>query len=155
MTELSDFIASYAGLKESDYTASSWKTYADKLTEAKALVANDDATQTQVDDMVTALTAAKNGLEKKVENPAPVPPQKAGWRQEGNKWYFTESSGKTVTGWKKFGKWYLFDNSGAMQTGWQKVKGKWYYLADSGAMLTGRQKIGGKWYRFAPSGAML
>ena len=150
---LEALIASYAGLVETGYTAASWKAYADKLAEAKALAANDDATQTQVDDMVTALTAAKNGLEKKAENPEPVPPQKAGWRQEGNKWYFTESSGKTVTGWKKLGKWYYFGSDGAMKTGWFEANGKWYFAESSGAMVTGWKKLG-KWYYFGSDGAM-
>ena len=226
MTALKALIASYAGLAEADFTAESWKAYADKLTEANALVSNENATQTQVNQMVTALTAAKNALVEKSEEPnpptvdknkltaaiqtaekltsnaytseswqvfdavyklakaiagdpnvsqavvdaqiaaleaakaslkpaqpEPKPQPKTGWQQKGNRWYFIESSGKTVTGWKKLGKWYYFGSDGAMKTGWFEANGKWYFAESSGAMVTGWKKLG-KWYYFGSDGAM-
>lgn len=61
-----------AGLKQSDYTADSWKAFQDALDKAKTVQKNDNATQEQVDDAVKALTDAKNGLKK------PTPSQPSG-----------------------------------------------------------------------------
>ena len=44
-------------------------------------------------------------------------------------WYWFDTSGAMVTGWKKIGGlWYYFNRGGAMQTGWVKYYEKWYYL---------------------------
>jgi len=58
-----------------------------------------------------------------------------------SKYYYIESNGYAVSGWKQIGtKWYYFDENGsdtaaandhaygAMITGWQKVGNYWYYL---------------------------
>lgn len=59
-----------AGLKETDYTADSWKDFDKALTDAKAVLANETATQETVDNAARALAAARDGL-KKAEEPAP------------------------------------------------------------------------------------
>ena len=55
-------ISSAAALTESDYTSESWSKVSAALETAKALQTNPNATQKQVDDAVTALNAAIEGL---------------------------------------------------------------------------------------------
>lgn len=57
------------GLNESDYTAESWKPFAEALAAAQALLEKDGATQAEVDAAVDALTKAADGLQK--TQPAP------------------------------------------------------------------------------------
>ena len=57
------------GLNESDYTAESWKPFAESLAAAQALLEKDGATQAEVDAAVDALTKAADGLQK--AQPAP------------------------------------------------------------------------------------
>lgn len=59
--------ASAGRMKESDYTADSWKAFQTELTKGQALLENDaiaSLTQAQVDAQTTALTTAKNNLVK-------------------------------------------------------------------------------------------
>lgn len=56
-------------LTESDYTAESWKPFAEALAAAQALLEKDGATQAEVDAAVDALTKAADGLQK--AQPAP------------------------------------------------------------------------------------
>ena len=58
-----------SSLIESDYTAESWKPFAEALAAAQALLEKDGATQTEVDAAVDALTKAADGLQK--TQPAP------------------------------------------------------------------------------------
>lgn len=57
------------GLIESDYTAESWKPFAEALAAAQVLLEKDGATQAEVDAAVDALTKAADGLQK--TQPAP------------------------------------------------------------------------------------
>lgn len=56
----------------SKYTADSWKTFADAMSHAKAIIADDSATQQDVDNALKALTDAYAGLTEKTPEPAPV-----------------------------------------------------------------------------------
>lgn len=58
----------------SKYTADSWKTFADAMAHAKAVIASDSATQQDVDAALGALTSARDGLTEKGEvKPDPKP----------------------------------------------------------------------------------
>ena len=58
----------------SKYTADSWKTFADAMAHAKAVIADDSATQQDVDAALGALTSARDGLTEKGEvKPDPKP----------------------------------------------------------------------------------
>lgn len=83
-------------------------------------------------------------------------PVQAAWQQKGNSWYYTDASGKPVTGWVlDGGKWYYMNSSGAMVTGWVSEGGKWYYMNSSGAMVTGWLQLGSTWYYMNASGVMV
>ena len=56
----------------SKYTADSWKTFADAMAHAKAVIADDSATQQDVDNALKTLTDAYAGLTEKTPEPAPV-----------------------------------------------------------------------------------
>lgn len=88
-----------------------------------------------------------------------------GWVQEGDKWYYINSTGGRTAGWvQSGGKWYYLKSDGSMATGWQLVKNaasgvsRWYYLEESGAMHMGwlQDSSSGteKWYYFNGAGAM-
>lgn len=65
---LQKLIAQYAGLKEEDFTAATWKAYQAALDEAKAAVAdNSNLDQAAVDALEEALTKAKEELEEAEE----------------------------------------------------------------------------------------
>lgn len=63
-TALNDLIAQYSGLNAKDYTAESWKTFADALENAKAVAAKENASQGEINQAVARLTAAHAGLVK-------------------------------------------------------------------------------------------
>ncbi|MBT1181461.1 FIVAR domain-containing protein [Bifidobacterium sp. CP2] len=67
-TKLAAKIAEVEGekLDESKYTADSWKAYADALAAAKTVNDDANATQSQVDDALAKLTAARDGLKEGV-----------------------------------------------------------------------------------------
>lgn len=58
------------GLAEADYTAESWKAFAEALTAAQLTLEKTDATQAEVDTALDALTKAYDGLQK--AEPAPT-----------------------------------------------------------------------------------
>lgn len=71
----------------------------------------------------------------------------------GGKWYYFDSSGKMLTGWKDFGTrddntkiWRYFTETTASTYGANQNES-----AVMGEMLTGWQKLGGKWYYLSPS----
>ena len=64
-TALSAAVAAAEALNESDYTVDSWTVLADALTQAKALIAKEDATQEEVDAAVTELNTAIETLVRK------------------------------------------------------------------------------------------
>ena len=152
-TKLLEILKTVKDLKAGDYTVDSWQAF-DAVRKLAETVAEDlNVSQGMIDRMTEALDKAKGALLKKSGNPAPPPAEKTGWHQVNGKWYFSESSGAMVTGWKKLGKWYYFGTDGAMKTGWYQVNGKWYFSESSGAMVTGWKKLG-KWYYFGTDGAM-
>ncbi|SCW35275.1 Glucan-binding domain-containing protein (YG repeat) [Ruminococcaceae bacterium YRB3002] len=52
--------------------------------------------------------------------------------------------------------WFYTNSDGTAVKGWKKISGKWYYFNPDqyGAMVTGIRKIGSETYAFASSGAM-
>ena len=68
LTALKAAIQEAEGKNESDYTASSWKTFAKALEEAKAAAADNTVTQEAADLARTNLLKAANALVKKVKN---------------------------------------------------------------------------------------
>ena len=64
-------------LNQNDYTADSWKAYADALAAAKQVVKDPAATAPQVTAALNKLTAAHDGLAKKDSGEKPEP-QKPG-----------------------------------------------------------------------------
>lgn len=58
-----------AKLKESDYTADSWAAFVKALDAAKAVLANDNATQEEINDATGALFKAEEALVKKAGTP--------------------------------------------------------------------------------------
>ena len=63
-------------LNQNDYTADSWKAYADALAAAKQVVKDPAATAPQVTAALNKLTAAHDGLAKKDSGEKPEPQQK-------------------------------------------------------------------------------
>ena len=63
-TELNNLITQYSGLNEKDYTAESWKVFANALENAKAVSAKENASQAEIDRAIAALTSARAGLVK-------------------------------------------------------------------------------------------
>lgn len=61
---LADAKQGVAGLNESDYTPESWKALQAAIAAANAVLANKDATQSDVDTAVDTLAAAYKGLAK-------------------------------------------------------------------------------------------
>ena len=62
--ELQDLVDSTADLVEEKYTEESWSALQDALDKANAVLANDNATQEEVDEAYDNLQAAINGLEE-------------------------------------------------------------------------------------------
>ena len=58
-----------AKLKESDYTADSWAAFVKALDAAKAVLANDNATQEEINNATGALFKAEEALVKKAGTP--------------------------------------------------------------------------------------
>ncbi|PLS24038.1 immunoglobulin-like domain-containing protein [Bifidobacterium imperatoris] len=56
-------------LNENDYTADSWKTFADALAKAQAVLKKSDATQAEINDALKALNDAQSKLVKDVTKP--------------------------------------------------------------------------------------
>ena len=65
-TELNKLVSSVEELKKSDYTEKSWNSFETELKEAKDILAKEAPTQSEVDEAVEHLTAAKNALDKYV-----------------------------------------------------------------------------------------
>lgn len=63
-TELNNLITQCSGLNEKDYTAESWKVFANALENAKAVSAKENASQAEIDQAIAALTSARAGLVK-------------------------------------------------------------------------------------------
>ena len=71
-----------AKLKESDYTADSWAAFVKALDAAKAVLANDNATQEEINNATGALFKAEEALVKKAGTPTkPGKPSQPGPRR--------------------------------------------------------------------------
>ena len=62
--DLQELVDKYSELKEKDYTADSWKGYQEAMDTAKKVLADEDATQEEVD---AASTVLKNAVDKLVK----------------------------------------------------------------------------------------
>ena len=78
--ELSALINKAEALKADDYTEESWNVLQEALENAKKMMANTEATQEEVNEVVSALSKAIDSLEKK-----PVAPGEDNKPGEGNK----------------------------------------------------------------------
>ena len=72
-TQLKELVSSVEDLKKSNYTEKSWSNFETELNEAKELLAKEAPTQSEVDEAVEHLTAAKNALDKYVYGTANLP----------------------------------------------------------------------------------
>lgn len=63
-SDLQELVDKYSELKEKDYTADSWKGYQEAMDTAKKVLADEDATQEEVD---AASTVLKNAVDKLVK----------------------------------------------------------------------------------------
>ena len=72
--ELQKAVDEAAALKAEDYTAGSWEPFEAALDDAREVLADDDATQEQVDDALAALTDARGALKKPEAKPDPDQP---------------------------------------------------------------------------------
>ena len=69
-TALDSEIARAEALKESDYISSTWASFKEALTLAKAIKANVNATATEVENALNGLKATIDSLDKKTDNSA-------------------------------------------------------------------------------------
>ena len=76
------------------------------------------------------------------------------YKTSSGKYYYTDSSGKKVTGWQTIdGNKYYFGSDGCMWTGWLKLGGDYYYLGTDGKAVIGKTiEIDGVSYTFGNDG---
>ncbi len=86
----------------SKYTADSWKTFADAMAHAKAVIADDSATQQDVDKALKALTDAYAGLTEKTPEPAPVSKSELDKKIKAIETEKLDGSKYTAESWKAF-----------------------------------------------------
>ena len=86
----------------SKYTADSWKTFADAMAHAKAVIADDSATQQDVDKALKALTDAYAGLTEKPPEPAPVSKSELDKKIKAIEAEKLDGSKYTAESWKAF-----------------------------------------------------
>lgn len=84
----------------------------------------------------------------------------AGWKQDGNGWYYVKSSGaKAANEWLTLdGASYWFDSNTYMAKGWRQVNGTWYFLRSDGTMAKNQWEEvaeNGQWFYLGPDGGML
>ena len=72
--ELQKAVDEATALKAEDYTAGSWEPFEAALDDAREVLADEDATQDQVDDALAALTDARGALKKPEAKPDPDQP---------------------------------------------------------------------------------
>lgn len=100
--ELKALIEEYKDLKETDFTADSWKDYADALKAAKAIVANNsNSDQAAVDAALNALKDARAGL-RPAEKPSVTPGDKSELKASYDKYKDMKNDGYTPESWAKF-----------------------------------------------------
>lgn len=86
----------------SKYTADSWKTFADAMAHAKAVIADDSAAQQDVDNALKALTDAYAGLTEKTPEPAPVSKSELDKKIKAIEAEKLDESKYTAESWKAF-----------------------------------------------------
>ena len=86
----------------SKYTTDSWKTFADAMAHAKAVIADDSATQQDVDNALKALTDAYAGLTEKTPEPAPVSKSELDKKIKAIEAEKLDGSKYTAESWKAF-----------------------------------------------------
>ena len=86
----------------SKYTVDSWKTFADAMAHAKAVIADDSATQQDVDNALKALTDAYAGLTEKTPEPAPVSKSELDKKIKAIEAEKLDGSKYTAESWKAF-----------------------------------------------------
>ena len=86
----------------SKYTADSWKTFAGAMAHAKAVIADDSATQQDVDNALKALTDAYAGLTEKTPEPAPVSKSELDKKIKAIEAEKLDGSKYTADSWKAF-----------------------------------------------------
>lgn len=100
--DLKALIEEYKDLKEADYTADSWKEYADALKAAKAIVKdNSNRDQNAVDTAFNALKEARAELVP-AEKPPVKPVDKSELKKAYNKYKDMKNDGYTAESWAKF-----------------------------------------------------
>ena len=137
-------VADAKALKEDDYTEESWaaaKTEIDTAVKnAEAVIANEKATDAEIDAALAALNTATGKLVKKGDEPVeptvPPVPEKNGrvWEKaEDGTWYcyIDKKLQKSTWIYSKGGLWYYVDKDGKMLEGFQYIEGKWYMLQDN------------------------
>lgn len=100
--DLKALIEEYKDLKETDFTADSWKDYADALKAANAIVKdNSNSNQTAVDAALNALKDARADLVP-VEKPPVTPVDKSELKASYDKYKDKKNDGYTAESWAKF-----------------------------------------------------
>ena len=102
-TELDKTIKAAEALNKDDYTADSWKVFAQELADAYTVSRNADATQAEVDEACKALKAAQEALVEKEEPSVPENVDKAA----AQKYYddclaYYEKDDYTADSWKVY-----------------------------------------------------
>ena len=100
--DLKALIEEYKDLKETDFTADSWKDYADALKAANAIVKdNSNSNQAAVDAALNALKDARAGLTP-AEKPPVTPVDKSELKASYDKYKDKKNDGYTAESWAKF-----------------------------------------------------
>ena len=163
---LEQLIAVAETVNEADCTPESWAFMAEALEVAKAIYADPDAPQEDVDAAVLVLFGAIMALEPAepgIEPPA-APSSGTGWMENESGIYFYKDGelkksywvGKTDGASQWDGNWYYVDANGKLLTGMQYLTDLhggmgWYFLqptnanGEIGKMLTGWQWVGGEY----------
>lgn len=77
---------------------------------------------------------------------------KAGWVKDSKGWWYRNADGSWPKNkWLKLDAWYYFDSSGYAVTGWKKIGLCWYYFGSDCRMAKGWKKLGGYWYYLNPA----
>ncbi len=97
--ELQEEVAAGDELKESDYTAESWKVYQQALTAAKAVLVKEDVTQAEIESAIDALQAAEAAL---VKAPVAAPVNKEALQKEIAAAKALKEKNYTKTTWKAY-----------------------------------------------------
>ncbi len=153
----------YRTMQQGDYTDESWQAFQKALNDAKKLLENANATQAQVDAMVTLVKDAKKYLVVKEPSDSTVPggsPQPApnGWDIVDGKEYWyengvlqgTEGRGKEIYD-PESDAWYWLDSV----LGGAVAKSKDVYQESAAGQWADRADGTGKWVRYDENGHMI